>query len=79
MINSSNDEPTSSLIHTLPIDRAEQRRQRDKERFAQMSNDKKNEQRAVRRAAYQRTAELSGKECTLNNKYGLLLHRIISN
>ena len=60
MINSSNDEPTSSLIHTLPIDRAEQRRQRDKERFAQMSNDKKNEQRAVRRAAYQRTAELSG-------------------
>jgi hypothetical protein len=66
MNNDSNDGRTSSLIQPQSIDRSEQKRQQEKERYAQMSNDKKNELLARKHIAYQQMKSLAGKNCTFN-------------
>jgi uncharacterized protein with von Willebrand factor type A (vWA) domain len=58
----SNDGPASPIIQPQPIDRTEWRNQRARERYAQMSNDTKNERLENRRATYQQKKQLAGKD-----------------
>ena len=66
MNNCSNDGPTSSLIDPQPIDRVEQKRKRERERYAQMSTDKKDELQARKHSSYQQMKSVAGNECTFN-------------
>jgi hypothetical protein len=61
MNNCGNDGHTSSVVQTQQIDRIEQKRQRERQRYAQMSADKKNELLARRHEAYQQRKSLAGK------------------
>ena len=64
-IRGSNDGPMSSLIPPHPVDRTERKRQRERERYAHMSTEKKAEL-LERNRAYRQRNLLAGKECTFN-------------
>jgi hypothetical protein len=69
MANFSDDGPTSSLARPQPISSIERRSQRDRERYAQMSDDKKNELLARRQEAYQQKKSIAGKDSHYQDKY----------
>jgi hypothetical protein len=59
--NSFNDKPTSFIVQTQPIDPNERKRQRERERYAQMDSAKKEEMLQRKRDARQK-----GKSSTLH-------------
>ena len=63
IVDCSNDGPGSSLMEPQLV---EQKRQRERERYAQMSTDEKGKLQARKLAAYQQTKSLAGNERTFN-------------
>ena len=62
MQNCSSNEATSSRIQPQPIvDRTEQKRERERKRYAEMDTNSKNELLARKHVAYQRKRLLAGK------------------
>jgi hypothetical protein len=79
MANFIDDGPTSSLALPQPISSIERRSQRDRERYAQMSDDKKNELLARRQEAYQQKKSLAGKDCTLPRQICIYINNSMHN
>jgi hypothetical protein len=72
MINCGNDVQTSSLRQTQPGDPAEKKRQRERERYAVMRNDKKSELLSRKHGAYKERKSLAGINYKFNKIYMIL-------
>ena len=59
--DSVDDGPTPSIVQPQSIDQQERRKQRRRERYAEMTADKKNEIKSLQSEAYQRRKTLAGK------------------
>jgi hypothetical protein len=67
MENCGSNEPTSSRIQPSVVDCTEKKRERERERYAQMNTDGKNELLARRNATYQQKRSLSGKRFVIDD------------
>jgi hypothetical protein len=61
MENCNSNEPTSSRIQPQPVVDSTEKKKRERERYAQMNIDSKNELLAKRHATYQQKRLLAGK------------------
>jgi hypothetical protein len=68
--NCGSNEPTSPRIQPQPVFvRTEKKKERKRERYAQMDTDSKNELLARRNATYQQKRSLSGNQFVIHDSF----------
>jgi hypothetical protein len=78
MEDCGSNEPTSSYIQPPVVDCMEKKRERERERYAQMNTDGKNELLARRNATYQQKRSLSGKRFVIDDFFKSIIIVVVT-